>query len=149
MQQDLLHRIKAFLAKNELFAGTPATPEQLAEAEAQLQLQLDPDYREFLSLFGASYVGVPVYGFNPGPMLPDTTVIQLTLEFRQAYAAEARWPILAQSCVLALTGSGDPVILDPAGRIRVYYHDSHEEDTLADSFADFIEQHLPTADPDF
>ncbi|UOQ50876.1 SMI1/KNR4 family protein [Hymenobacter cellulosivorans] len=147
MQQSLLHRISAFLAENELFWGTPARPEQLADAE--VQLQLDPDYREFLALFGASYVGVPVYGFNACPMLPDTTVIQLTLEFRKAYAVDARWPILAQSCVLTTTGSGDPVILDPAGKVRVYYHDSHEEETLADSFADFIEQHLPTADTDF
>lgn len=148
MQQNLLHRIRAFLTENELFAGTPATPEQLADAETQLQLPLDPDYREFLSLFGASYVGVPVYGFNASEMLPATTVVQATLEFRMAYAVEARWPMLAQSCVISMTGSGDPVILDPSGSIRVYYHDSHEEELLADSFAAFIEQHLPIAGTD-
>jgi len=143
MEQKLVERIKLFLAENELFAGSGATLAQLIEAEACLGVQFDADYREFLALFGGSYVGVPIYGFNACDMLPDTTVTEVTLAFRKAYAVDARWPVLAESCVLSMTGSGDPVILDPAGKVRVYFHDSNEEEILAASFQAFIEYHLP------
>ncbi|MCR5889386.1 SMI1/KNR4 family protein [Hymenobacter sp. J193] len=143
MHEELLNRIRLYLAENELFAGQAATPAQLAAAEAQLGVAFAPAYREFVALFGGSYVGVPVYGFNNCPMLSAETVVDLTIRFRNDYQALGRWPVLARSYVISLTGSGDPVILDLQGQVRVYYHDSGEEEVLADSFQELLEQHLP------
>jgi hypothetical protein len=143
MDQKLTNRIRNFLAENALFAGQGATPAQLAEAEVQLGVKFDADYQEFVVLFGGSYVGIPIYGFNNCEVLSTETVVDLTNSFRRDYQAAGRWPILAQSYVISLTGSGDPVILDPQGRVRVYYHDNHEEETLADSFQELLVSCLP------
>ena len=143
MDQKLTDRIRNFLAGNALFAGSGATPGQLAEAETQLSIKLDADYREFIALFGGSYVGIEIYGFNNCEMLSTETVVDLTISFRRDYQAAGCWPILAQSCVISITGSGDPVVLDPQGRIRVYYHDNNEEETVAESFQELIASCLP------
>lgn len=143
MTPELLDQISAYLARHELYRGAPATEAQLRRATAELGVRLPDDYRAFLARFGGSYVGIPIVGFNNCPMLPPTDVVTLTQEFRQAYAASARWPIIQQSCVVALTGSGDPVILAPTGQVLVYYHDSDTEEVLAASLAELIGQHLP------
>ena len=140
MTQDLLERIEGFLTRNELYRGTPATEAQLHRAAEQLGVRFDDDYREFIRLFGGSYVGVPVYGFAS---IPDEDVVALTLDFRRSYAAADRWPIIQRSYVVAMTGSGDPVILDPAGKVRVYYHDNGSEEVIAASFAELLAQNLP------
>lgn len=143
MNPALLNRIEVFLSRNPLYQGAPATEAQLNRAAELLDVRLDEEYREFISLFGGSYVGVPVYGFNNCAMLSDEDVVALTLGFRQSYAADARWPIIQRSYVISMTGSGDPVILDQAGRVVAYYHDSGTEETLAHSFAELVAHNLP------
>lgn len=143
MEQNLVEQIKLFLAENPLFAGQGATAVQLIEAETHLSVQFDADYREFVALFGGSYVGIPIYGFNNCEMLSADTVVELTTSFRRDYQAAGRWPVLAHSYVISLTGSGDPVILDPQGQVRLYYHDNNEEVVLAASFQELLFSCLP------
>ena len=143
MDQKLVERIKFFLAENELFAGQGTTAAQLAEAEACLGVRFEADYREFVALFGGSYVGVPIYGFNNCEMLSAETVVDLTSSFRRDYQVAGRWPALAHSFVISRTGSGDPVILDPQGRVKVCYHDNDEEQVIAESFQELLARYLP------
>ncbi|OON69091.1 SMI1/KNR4 family protein [Hymenobacter sp. CRA2] len=143
MKAELITRLRRFLAQHKLFGGQPATEAQLAGAEQGLGVRFEADYRQFMALFGGSYVGVPVYGFNNCAMLPDTTVVGLTLDLRAAYRPQDRWPVLERSYVVSMTGSGDPIIINAQGLVVVFYHDCEQEDVLAATFQELIEQNLP------
>jgi len=143
MNKEIVEQIKKFLSENEMFSGQPASEAQISDAEKKLGVEFDKEYKEFISLFGGSYVGVPIYGFNNCEMLSDETVVELTMGFREAYKEDDRWPVLEHSYVVSMTGSGDPVIINDKGNIVVYLHDNNEEEILANSLQELIEQNLP------
>ena len=142
MKKELIKRLKLYLSDNELFRGNPATAAQIVQAEEQLGVAFDRDYSEFLSLFGGSYVGVPIYGFNNCAMLSRETVLDLTTRFRASYEPNQRWPLLARSYVISMTGTGDPVSINPRGKIVVFHHEQGEEEVLAGSFPELLAQNL-------
>ena len=142
MEKQLINRLTNFLSQNELFKGMPATADQIFQAEKNLNVTLDEDYKEFISLFGGSYVGVPVYGFNNCEMISNESVVELTEDFRSSYGHDNRWPKISQRYVISISGNGDPIIIDKDGKIKIYFHDSNEEEVLADSFHELIEKNL-------
>lgn len=143
MKTEIVDRIKDFLSENELFSGKPASEEQIGEAEKQLGITLDSDYKEFISLFGGSYVGVPVYGFNNCDMLSDEDIIELTLSLRRDYKAGDRWPTLNDSYVISMTGNGNPIVINLQGKVIMYLHDNNEEKLLTNSFEELIDKNIP------
>ena len=59
---------------------------------------------------------------------------------RESYAGDERAVELNKSYVISLTGTGDPVIINPAGEIVVLYHDSDEREVLAASFEALLQK---------
>lgn len=138
MQQQLLESINNYLVRDELLKGEPATKEQIEQAESELGISLNNDFKEFIRLFGGSYVGIAIYGFNNCNMLASDTVISLTQAFRESYIGCIKEHDLYNSCVISVTGSGDSIAIDDKGRIQIYYHDSGESTIIAESFASLI-----------
>ena len=132
----IIKKLKVFFAKkeNKLFVGSPVEKKVIENAEKQLNVKFDKDYKEFMTYFGGSYVGFPIYAFNNCKMLSDETVVDLTLDFRKTYLANNRFPIIQESYVISISGNGDPIIIRPDGKIEIYYHDNDKKEILAESF---------------
>ena len=142
MKQELISKIKLILSDNDLFAGKPVNEEIIKKAEKELNVNFDNDYVQFLRLFGGSYTGFPVYGFNNCEMLSEETVIDLTKDFRNSYSIDNRCELIQSSYVISISGNGDPVFISPDNKVWIYYHDDDETEELNKSFEELIEQNL-------
>ncbi|BFM45634.1 hypothetical protein CFS9_42750 [Flavobacterium sp. CFS9] len=142
MKQELIDKIRLILSDNDLFAGESVDEEIIKSAENELNVKFDKDYVQFLSLFGGSYTGVPVYGFNNCEMLSEETVVDLTKDFRSNYLVDNRCELIQSSYVISVSGNGDPVFISPDDKVWIYYHDDDETEELNKSFEDLIEQNL-------
>jgi hypothetical protein len=142
MKQEVIDKIKSILSDNDLFAGKSVNEEMIKNAEKELNVNFDKDYVQFLSLFGGSYTGFPVYGFNNCEMLSEETVIDLTKDFRNNYSVDNRCELMQSSYVISISGNGDPVFISPDNKVLIYYQDNDEIEELNKSFEELIEEHL-------
>ncbi len=144
MKDALMERLKTFLHQKDksTLLGIPASREEIAEAERRLNVSFHQDYVQFISTFGGAYAGLAVHAFSNGSSLGNETVVDLTLEFREQYKELPLAEALETSYVISLDGSGDPIIIDRAGKVFICYHDTGEMKLLADSFELLIEDHF-------
>lgn len=145
MNDLLIKRIDDFLSRdeNDIFKGVPVDFQEIIQAEKDLDVNFDEDYVEFLTLFGGSFVGLPIYGFKNSEMLSDQTIVDLTKEFRESYALENRFDQIQKSYVISIEGNGDPMIINSEGEVLIYNHDDDVLEQIATSFEKLIEDNLP------
>lgn len=135
MNSKLLKRIDAFLHKNHMM-GTPATAEQIAEAEEKLGVKFSRDYVDFISRFGDAYAGLDIWAFEG-----NETVVSRTESLREVHreVLEEVQPDIDGVYVISDDGSGNPIVQDPKGRILLFDHDNNEFELLSESLEQFIE----------
>ncbi|MFD0717635.1 SMI1/KNR4 family protein [Paenibacillus sp. GCM10027626] len=142
MNDALIERLKAFLHRenNSSLVGSPASQEEIVHAQQQLNVSFHDDYVHFIRTFGGAYAGLAVHAFSNGSSLGNETVVDLTLEFREQCRELPFAEVLRTSYVISIDGSGDPIIINQAGKVLIYHHDTGETKLLADSFEALIEE---------
>jgi hypothetical protein len=141
MNDTLMQRLAHFLAKEEhdTLRGRPALDGEIKAAEEKLNVKFHDDYKDFIKRFGGAYAGLDIHAFSNGSSLGKETVVELTLEFRESYAGDARAVELNKSYVIAITCTGDPIIINPVGEVVALYHDSDEREVLAASLEELLQ----------
>ncbi|RKN86246.1 SMI1/KNR4 family protein [Paenibacillus ginsengarvi] len=144
MNEALLERLKAFLHREDhkTLVGTPASQEEIVTAQQRLNVIFHEDYLRFIRTFGGAYAGLAIHAFSNGSSLGKETVVELTLEFREQFNEPPFEEVLRTGYVISMDGSGDPIIINPAGQVVICYHDTGEIKPLADSFEELIEDHF-------
>ncbi|EJL28107.1 SMI1/KNR4 family protein [Brevibacillus sp. BC25] len=144
MKDVLMKRLKTFLHRedNRTLVGIPASQEEIAEAQQQLNVNFHEDYVHFIRTFGGAFAGLAVYAFSNGSSLGNETVVDLTLGFREQFMEPPFAEVLQTSYVISMDGSGDPILINPAGKVFICYHDTGEIKLLADSFEVLIEENF-------
>ncbi|MGX4585939.1 SMI1/KNR4 family protein [Paenibacillus chitinolyticus] len=142
MKDVLLERLKAFLQRkdNSTLVGSPASQEEIAHAEQQLNVSFHEDYSHFIRTFGGAYAGLAVHAFSNGSSLGNETVVDLTLEFREQFKGLPLAEVLRTGYVISMDGSGNPIIINPSGQVCICDHDTGEMELIADSFEALIEE---------
>ena len=138
MNEVLLNRIAKFLEKNPTLKGSPATTEQLATAEQELNITIDKDYRAFVEKFGGAYAGIAIHAFVNGASVGNETVVELTVTMRRLFNSAGLFPEINRSMVFADDGSGNPVAITPEGEVVLFDYDTEEKEVLARTFEGFI-----------
>lgn len=144
MKDALIERLKIFFHRedNRTLVGIPASQEEIVEAQQRLNVNFHEDYLHFIKTFGGAYAGLAVHAFSNGSSLGNETVVDLTLEFREQFNEFPFAEILRTSYVISMDGSGDPIIINQAGKVFICYHDTGEFKLLADSFEEMIEENF-------
>jgi hypothetical protein len=144
MKDALMKRLEVFLHRedNRSLLGIPASPEEIVKAQQQLNVSFHEDYIDFIKMFGGAYAGLAIHAFSNGSSLGNETVVDLTLGFREQFKNHPFAELLATCYVISMDGSGDPILIDPAGQVTICYHDSGESKLLADSFEELIEDNF-------
>lgn len=140
MNDALMRRLEVFLHRedNRTLLGIPASHEEIVKAEQQLNVKFHEEYIDFIKTFGGAYAGLAVHAFSNGSSLGNETVVDLTLGFREQFKDHPFAELLATCYVISMDGSGDPILIDPAGQVIICYHDGGESKLLAASFAELI-----------
>ncbi|RGC69268.1 hypothetical protein C5N14_08345 [Micromonospora sp. MW-13] len=118
-------------------AGIPSPPAETVAALATVGVLPTPDYVEFVARFGGCYVGMPVYGLRNSHLLEAVSCVDLTLRYRRD-----GWPGTGTGLVIAIDGTGDPIVLDADGVIRRPEHDSATSTVLAPSFHALLDRYV-------
>lgn len=142
MNNEMQNKIKSFLLIHNELAGSPATDHQIEAAEKTLSTRFHAEYIEFIKLFGGSYAGMSVHAFHNGPLIGKSTVTELTTRFRERYDTH-HLSQLDGAYVISDDGSGNPVLMNPAGQIFLYLHEEDELELLYSSFDDLLKQTFP------
>jgi len=144
MNEALMERLKVFLQRedNSTLVGIPASQEEIAEAQRQLNVNFHEDYVQFIRTFGGAFAGLAIHAFSNGSSLGNETVVDLTLGFREQFKELPLAEVLRTGYVISIDGSGDPIIIDREGKVCIFYHDTGEIKLLADSFEMLIEDNF-------
>ncbi|MEC0372272.1 SMI1/KNR4 family protein [Paenibacillus chibensis] len=144
MNDALMKRLKAFLLRedNITLLGSPATEDEISNAQQRLHVDFYDDYLQFIRTFGGAYVGLAVYAFSNGSSLGKESVVDLTLRFREQFQSSDFAETLQTSYVISMDGSGDPIFIDQAGQVFMYDHLTGEIKLTAASFESLIENNF-------
>lgn len=144
MNDALMERLKIFLHRedNRTLVGIPTSQEEIAKAQQRLNISFHEDYVHFIQTFGGAYAGLAVHAFSNGSSLGNETVVDLTLGFREEFKELPFAMVLRTGYVISLDGTGNPIIINPAGKVFICYHDTEEIKLLADSFEALIEENF-------
>lgn len=144
MKDALMERLKTFLLRedNRTLVGIPASQEEIVEAQQRLNVNFHEDYVHFIKTFGGAYAGLAVHAFSNGSSLGNETVVDMTLDFREQFNEFSFAEVLRTGYVISMDGSGDPIIINQAGKVFICYHDTGEIKLLADSFEEMIEENF-------
>lgn len=144
MNEALMERLQNFLFREDRasLVGSPATQEEIAHAEQQLNVRFHEDYVHFIRKFGGAYAGLAVHAFSNGSSIGNETVADLTLDFREQYKELPIGDALQTGYVISIDGSGNPIIIDQSGKVFICHHDTGEVKLLADSFEALIEENF-------
>jgi len=139
-----MERLHTFLRRedNHSLVGNPASQEEIAAAEQQLNVRFHEDYVQFIQTFGGAYAGLAVHAFANGSSIGRESVVDLTLEFREQFSESHLADLLKTSYVISIDGSGDPIFINKDGNVLICYHDTGETKLLADSFEALIEENF-------
>ena len=122
--------------------GKAATNEQIISAEKELNIIMVKDYKEFIQNFGGAYAGLAIHAFINGTSIGNETIIDLTNNDRKLFNEANLFPEINKSLVIADDGSGNPIAIMPNGEMVLFDYDTEENQMLANSFEEFIEENF-------
>ena len=142
MKQEVVNKLSVFYRKNPTMLGKAATNEQIANAEKELNIIMDKDYKEFIQNFGGSYVGLAIHAFINGASIGNETIIDLTNSARSLFNDANLFPEINKCFVITDDGSGNPIAIMPNGEVVLFDYDAEEKQVLSNSFEEFIEENF-------
>lgn len=134
---DIFLKLDAFFEEYVELRGLPATSDQINEAQKLLNVQFNEQYINFIKRFGGAFAGISIHAFSNESLIGKATVVDLTLKFRDTYG-ESVPRELRNSYVISDDGSGNPILMDMAGKITIYFHDSGESELLYNSLQELL-----------
>jgi len=138
MNVNTIEKLEQFFQINELLRGIPSTELELLEAEQSLNVSFNPDYKQFIQLFGGSMLGyVPIYGLCNAEVMEDKSVVELSRFFR-----DDNWPGMEGTYVFSVDQSGNPLTVNSEGKVITFDHDAAEFYIVAESFEALLLSHL-------
>ncbi len=114
-----------------------ASPKEITQGEKDLGVKFNDEYKKFLSKYGGACIGSKlIYGLRKHKDMSDdhSNVIKLTNFYRNQ-----NWPNTDKWYIVSDDFDGNPIGIDPEGKVWLSDHDSgFELVKLADSFEEFL-----------
>lgn len=115
----------------------PVESKEIDLAEKELDLTFNDAYKKFIMVYGGACVGSNlVYGLRKQKDMGKELFNVLTINF---FYRVQNWPDIENWYIISDDGSGNPIGIDPEGKVWLSDHDSgFEQIKLADSFEEFL-----------
>jgi hypothetical protein len=136
MEESLILRIKEFLGNTDYIENV-STDSELSEAEKELNVTLDDEYKFFVKNFGGCFVGLDIFALKNSKNLEQITFIDLTKSFRKQ-----GYPNMDNKYVISFDGSGNPICINSKGEVLLFDHDIGEYSKIANSFNKLISDNI-------
>jgi len=110
--------------------------DEIDAAAGRLGVNFCEEYEEFLERYGAAMVNqYPVLGLRQAEVMGNDawSVLEVTQRFR-----DDGWPGVEAWYIVSIVGAGNPIGLDPSGRVLVSDHNVGSIEEVAESFERFL-----------
>ena len=122
--------------------GRRCKSEEIEEAQEKVKLEFHASYKNFLLKYGsATLPGFIIYGLIPLPEMGKS--VNNIVKKTAFYKNFQKWPGIENWYVISDDGRGNPIGIDPQGKVWLSDHDAgFEKVKLADSFEEFLHKLL-------
>jgi cell wall assembly regulator SMI1 len=144
MKSDTLNALERMFHESPVMCAGAVNRTEVGALENQIGFRLPADYREFVERFGGAIVGpFSVYGLKASEAMGDeeSSAVKVTKRFRADAWGTDKW------LVVSMDHSGNPVGLDPDGKIWISDHDARTVEILASSFEEYLRKWCLKLDP--
>lgn len=140
---ELYVTLDSYFKKHAQMCGKPASDEQIIQAEKQLNIQMNEEYKRFIKRYGGCFIGIEVVAFDNASMLGKANVIEMTEGFRTLVMDEVDFDYMTYLAI-GDDGSGNNFVMSyGSDNIFLFDHDSGELELIAESFTDLVDNFLP------
>ncbi|MDG3006646.1 SMI1/KNR4 family protein [Paludisphaera mucosa] len=137
MRPDTIEHLDAMFAEWPIMRASDAPSEaEITQAERQIGVHFDDDFREFLLRYGGGMVGpYPIFGLRPVEVMGigHWSVLDVTRHYRSEGVPDVeRWVVISED------HAGHPVGMDAEGAIWIHDHDFGGISAIAESFEEYL-----------
>lgn len=111
---------------------------EILESETILKCRYSSEYRKYLTIYGGGGLRANyIFGLRRSESMP--TQLWSVIDNTKFYKETQRWPGIDDWYIISDDGSGNPIGIDPGGRVWLSDHDSDfDKIKLADDFEEFL-----------
>ena len=100
---------------------------------------IDDALKYVLLTYGGAYIGVDLLPCSKDPDNKNQqTILDYTKSIRDYYREIDVCHSIQKGYVISIEGNGDIIFIDSENKVKVFYHDTNEEELLAKNFESFI-----------
>ena len=141
MTNNFKNKVDSYLSSEigRLFIRYKNESKDMDYTEKELGITIDDALKYVLLTYGGAYIGVDLLLCSKDPNNRNQqTILDYTKSIRDYYREIDVCHSIQRGYVISIEGNGDIIFIDSENKVKIYYHDTNEEELLAKNFESFI-----------
>ena len=141
MTNNLKNKVDSYLSSEvgRLFIRYKNEAKDIDCTEKELGVTIDNALKYVLLTYGGAYIGVDLLPCSEDPNNKNQeTILDYTKSIRDYYKEINVCHSIQSGYVISIGGNGDIIFIDSENKVKIFYHDTNEEELLAKDFESFI-----------
>ena len=141
MTSDFKNKVDSYLSSEvgRLFIRYKNEAKDIHYTEKELGVTIDDALKYVLLTYGGAYIGVDLLPCSKDPDNKNQqTILDYTKSIRDYYKEIDVCHSIQRGYVISIEGNGDIIFVDSENKVKIFYHDTNEEELLAKNFESFI-----------
>ena len=141
MTNDFKNKVDSYLSSEvgRLFIQYKNEAKDIDYTEKELCVTIDDALKYVLLTYGGAYIGVDLLPCSEDPNNKNQqTILDYTKSIIDYYKEINVCHSIQLGYVISIDGNGDIIFVDSENKVKIFYHDTNEEELLAKNFESFI-----------
>ena len=141
MTNNFKNKVDSYLSSEvgRLFIRYMNEAKDIKRTEKELGITIDDALKYVLLTYGGAYIGVDLLPCSEDPNNKNQqTILDYTKSIRDYYKEINVCHSIQLGYVISIDGNGDIIFIDSDNKVKIFYHDTNEEELLAKNFESFI-----------
>ncbi|ASF44083.1 SMI1/KNR4 family protein [Capnocytophaga endodontalis] len=141
MTNNFKNKVDSYLSSEigKLFIRYKNDAKDIDYTEKELGITIDDALKYVLLTYGGAYIGVDLSPCSKDPNNKNQeTILDYTKSIRDYYKETNVCHSIQSGYVISIEGNGDIIFIDSENKVKIFYHDTNEEELLAKNFESFI-----------
>lgn len=141
MTNNFKNKVDSYLSSEvgRLFIQYKNEAKDIDYTEKELCVTIDDALKYVLLTYGGAYIGVDLLPCSEDPNNKNQqTILDYTKSIIDYYKEINVCHSIQLGYVISIDGNGDIIFVDSENKVKIFYHDTNEEELLAKNFESFI-----------
>ena len=134
MTNNFKNKVDSYLSSEvgRLFIQYKNEAKDIDYTEKELGITIDDELKYVLLTYGGAYIGVDLLPCSEDPNNKNQqTILDYTKSIRDYYKEINVCHSIRLGYVISIEGNGDIIFIDSDNKVKIFYHDTNEEELLA------------------